>query len=238
MIFTAENGQIKYCKNFKDAFSIEKKSVVSIIGAGGKTSLVFALADELLKTGTVFVTTSTHMYAENGIVLSGKSSDIIEKLNKDGFAFAGIMDGLTNGKIKSLDKTVLEKCINYADFTLIEADGAKNMKIKFPRENEPVIVPQTNKIILVMNIRAVGENIKKVCFNCGEYKKEVDTDTIVECIKKYKEKDIIFSVFINGIKNEKNKADFLKISSAFSDIRFVGADIVRRDYIGYKQDGV
>lgn len=236
MILTAINGKIEYYKSLTEAFFIEKKSVVSIIGAGGKTSLIFALADELLTLGSVFITTSTHMYAELGCIFTGNSKDIIQALKENGFALAGVLDCNSDGreKIKCLDKSELDKCINYSDFTLIEADGARHMKIKFPRENEPVIVPQTNKIILVMNIGAVGERTKEVCFNYNDHIKEkADVDMVIDCIKKYQEKGIDFSVLINGIKSEKNKADFLYISSAFPHLRFVGTDILRGEKIEY-----
>ena len=37
-------------------------AVISVVGAGGKTSLIFALADELANSGKkIVVTTTTHM---------------------------------------------------------------------------------------------------------------------------------------------------------------------------------
>ena len=53
--------------------SLPEHAVISVVGAGGKTSLIFAWARELAAAGkSVIITTTTHMYRpgqmeENGI---------------------------------------------------------------------------------------------------------------------------------------------------------------------------
>ncbi len=47
---------------FYEKFGIEKNSVTGITGSGGKTSMMFLLAEELSKKGRVLVTTSTKIY--------------------------------------------------------------------------------------------------------------------------------------------------------------------------------
>ena len=44
-----------------------RKGVTAIIGAGGKTTLLLALARELARTARVIVTTTTHIYPPDGI---------------------------------------------------------------------------------------------------------------------------------------------------------------------------
>ena len=48
------------------------KKIISVIGAGGKTTLIHRLAEEYQRKGNaVLVTTTTHMFAEPGTDLSG-----------------------------------------------------------------------------------------------------------------------------------------------------------------------
>lgn len=48
--------------NLTDVLDIENSSIVSIVGAGGKTTLMFQLAQELKDKGRVLVTTTTKIY--------------------------------------------------------------------------------------------------------------------------------------------------------------------------------
>lgn len=46
-------------KNLDEILKIKKNDVISITGSGGKTSLMFYLANILKKKGSVLITTST-----------------------------------------------------------------------------------------------------------------------------------------------------------------------------------
>ena len=46
-----------------------RKGVTAIIGAGGKTTLLLALARELAQAARVIVTTTTHIYPPDGFPL-------------------------------------------------------------------------------------------------------------------------------------------------------------------------
>ena len=49
-------------------FNIKKSDVVTITGAGGKTSLMFALANELSTLGKVLVTSTTKIYVPLSLI--------------------------------------------------------------------------------------------------------------------------------------------------------------------------
>lgn len=54
-----------------ELFNLIKGDIVSITGAGGKTSLMFYLANKLKKRGTVLIVTTTKIFKpENTSVLS------------------------------------------------------------------------------------------------------------------------------------------------------------------------
>ena len=64
---------------------------ICAVGAGGKTSLLYELAEDYRQEGKrVLLTTTTKMYLpEKDGVLDGTAKEIKEKLERDGFAVAG-----------------------------------------------------------------------------------------------------------------------------------------------------
>ena len=161
------------------------RKVIAFCGAGGKTSCIHAIRDYCLaKNKTVLVTTTTHMFLEEGCVSNVKN--IIEKLDKDGYAFAGIpmsadrtgAKAASTGSARDLfikprrqdkisaisnDERLLAEM--HADVSLIEADGARCLPFKAPKPWEPVIPEETTDIVLVMGMDAEGKRICDICYN-------------------------------------------------------------------------
>lgn len=154
--------------------------VYAFVGAGGKTSLIKEYAKKYREEGrTVFVTTSTHMFIEKETILTDDASEIIEVLEKTGFAMAGIKSG---EKIAPLsEETYLEVC-SRADVVLLEADGSKHMPIKFPNEKEPVIYDNVDEIIVVCGLHAIGNTAKSVSHRLDLVKMclGIEDDTIIQ----------------------------------------------------------
>ena len=46
-----------------EAFNIKKGDIITVTGGGGKTTLIFKLAEELKNSGKVLITTTTKMFA-------------------------------------------------------------------------------------------------------------------------------------------------------------------------------
>ena len=127
----------------------------SIIGSGGKTSLIHALSLILSKKGKVLLSTSTHIYpfshCENIIVQESDSPEKILSLVKEGFKKENILCLGVEGREGKLSKapipfSMLESC---ADYILIEADGSKRLPAKAHNEREPQIPKESKLTILV-----------------------------------------------------------------------------------------
>ncbi len=144
-----------------EAFGI-RGGILSIVGAGGKTTSVFKIAREQEAMGKkVLVTTTTHMELPGKeTVLSGDADDIIQKLKPGRTVTAGLRDG---EKMKGLPKEVFKAASSFADVTIVEADGAKRMPVKARNETEPVIPEETDQILIVAGMSALGNTIKDVC---------------------------------------------------------------------------
>ena len=183
-IYSYKDDQIIENNSLIEALEIDiqKDKVVTIVGAGGKTTTMFRLGEEIsnLNKRTI-ITTTTHMALEKDFVLVEDDEDLkkIEEIfetrnlikigKKEGdynikdLDFDLLEKDICNYKIKSLDFDLLEKAISICDNVLIEGDGSKRLPLKVPRENEPVIIKNTNLVIGIIGIDCIDKKIKDIC---------------------------------------------------------------------------
>lgn len=143
----------------------DRYPVLSVVGGGGKTSLIFRIMEELTAVGKkVLITTTTHMayepdrpFAEDGDMISIK-----QNLEECGYTIAASLDR-EKRKIGALSEEKLKEIKVLADVMLIEADGAKRYPLKVPASWEPVIWGQTDLVIAVAGMDAAGKPIQEVC---------------------------------------------------------------------------
>lgn len=188
-IFEVNNSIIYEMELFIDALKLDlnKKHIISFVGGGGKTSLIYKLGKELSKAGKkVIITTTTHMFMpDNNVVLTGKKEDIIELIKKENMITVGMLCDEKNTKydhnqlkkektsdtieeskprkIKGVQSSLSKTFIKLADFVLVEADGAKRLPLKMPASHEPVIFEGSDLVVGVCGIDAIGKTIKETC---------------------------------------------------------------------------
>ena len=143
---------------------IGRGDVVSVVGAGGKTTLVYRLAAEARSAGwRVLVTTTTHMgtlhEATTGPVLVEAESDIEVDLAR-ALATEGRATVLGRrvrpDKIEGLAPERVDALVATADLVLVEADGARGRSLKVPAAHEPVIPASTTLVIVVAALDVLG----------------------------------------------------------------------------------
>ena len=74
---------------------VNSKKIISVVGGGGKTSLIFRLAEELAEQGKkVIVTTTTHIAfePERPFARDGELNKVRENLRKYGYTVAACME--------------------------------------------------------------------------------------------------------------------------------------------------
>lgn len=144
-------------------FLTEKGHIVSLVGGGGKTTLMYAMASCCAcKDWKVLVTTTTHIMKPPGGVWADNNA-ARDALWADGsYAVAG--SAAPEGKLTVPPAQLLTRWMELADLTLIEADGAKRMPCKAPAVHEPVILPQCDTVLAVAGLSALGRPLEKVCF--------------------------------------------------------------------------
>lgn len=147
----------------KELLDLKKECIVSIVGAGGKTSLMFNLAEELKEESKVLVTTTTKIFLPSKnqydyMCLDKKDYGYYSQVNNKGIYIFG--NSLNEaGKVIGLDSNTIETFSKSFNYTLIEADGSKMKPIKGWNINEPVICKKTNKTIGILDIKTINKRI-------------------------------------------------------------------------------
>jgi probable selenium-dependent hydroxylase accessory protein YqeC len=147
---------------------LEAGGVISLVGAGGKTRLMFRLAQELSAEGaTVLTTTTTRIFmpAEGQsrcVILADTAETILEraaqKLNEYRHITAAAGLNADPGKLVGLTPETVDRlrASQVFDWIIVEADGAAGRPIKAPAEHEPVIPSCTGWLVGMVGLRALG----------------------------------------------------------------------------------
>lgn len=142
-----------------------KKGITSVVGGGGKTTLLHFLADELLERGTVIITTTTH------IMKSDVFHNFVTKEGVDNLSLIGEQISLhrclcigsaLDGDKLSAPLIDFADLLKICDYILVEADGSKHLPLKAHDICEPVIPDDSNSTLLVVGVDAVGEKLSSV----------------------------------------------------------------------------
>ena len=167
-IMSNRKGNFESFDTLSDALDLNGPghSVISIVGAGGKTTIMMQLAFEQKSLSKkVFVTTSTHIYEpiQYGSV-DEEVKAIIKKLRKDHLVIAGVR--ASEGKITALKEDIYFEVLKEADVTFVESDGSRRFPAKVPSVKEPVILEKTTDILIVMGLSSLGMTLKEGCHRC------------------------------------------------------------------------
>jgi probable selenium-dependent hydroxylase accessory protein YqeC len=145
--------------------NLDNGDLVSIVGAGGKTSLMFTLAEELKEDSKLLVTTTTKIFVPNReqydfMAIGPEEFKEISCSNKNGIYVCGNSVN-EEGKIVGISIDMLNDQLSCFDYILVEADGSKGKPIKGWNAAEPVVSSKTEKTIGVLGIDSIGKEINE-----------------------------------------------------------------------------
>lgn len=144
-----------------------KKHIISFVGGGGKTTLMYAFAEKCCGEGLrTLVTTTTHIARPQEKFLAENREEILQIWDRNSYAVVG--HECDDGKLSMLSAEELNVYIDMADMALIEADGAKRLPCKVPASHEPVLLEKSDIVIGVMGMDALGRPLKEACFRWKE----------------------------------------------------------------------
>jgi len=153
--------------------------VISIVGGGGKTSIMFLLAQAFQRKGIkVISTTTTRILKPNpqqtgGVFCfdyDGFQDNLQNCLKQDGHATVAHHLLSSGNKLQGITCKQAEQIFRQssAERMLIEADGARNLSFKAPGDNEPVVSQITDVFISVVGLDVIGRPLDdKNVFRAG-----------------------------------------------------------------------
>lgn len=154
-----------------DALRLSSAPRLALVGAGGKTTVLFQIAREY--PPPVLVTTTTHFaeaqtaLADVHIVLDHPQD--VARLSAPAQAAADLPHALIvlsgapdgQGRLMGLEGGTLAELRRFADENaiplLIEADGARQLPLKAPAGHEPALPPFVDTVIVVAGLSALGK---------------------------------------------------------------------------------
>ena len=139
------------------------RGVTSVIGSGGKTSLLAALAREL--PGTVALTTTTHVMPFAGVTtLDGSDAGAVAAtLARERVVCVGAPAGEKDRAAGKLSAGALGPgaLAQLADYVLVEADGSRALPLKAHAPWEPVVPEVSSQAILVVGASGFGRPVRE-----------------------------------------------------------------------------
>ena len=155
-----------------DLIELPTSSLIAIIGAGGKTTTMYTLADELAQRGKRVITTTTTQifYPEpdetDTLIVASETHALLKTIDEAWQKYrrltvAGAI--LRTEKLAGLQPEQPYELLmkSGADAVIVEADGARHRMIKAPAEHEPVMPLQANVALLMMSAEAINQPLSE-----------------------------------------------------------------------------
>ena len=157
---------------FSDHFGFRLPAIVNFVGGGGKTGLILTLLDEYSPSCTVLYTTTTRIHPpviRNGLaIIACQEKRLLKHLLARLASLVQIQKGIfvltrpgfRPDLLQGLDPD-FGRMLEPESFPLVlnEADGARSMSIKFPREGEPVLMECANYMVPVIGLDCLNRPI-------------------------------------------------------------------------------
>jgi molybdenum cofactor cytidylyltransferase len=153
----------------KKALAVNRGEVISLVGAGGKTTTMFRVAEELAAQGwRVITTTTTMIWQEQGrepLIVEDDTGRLVDTVRAalSGSHQVTVAAGVdeARGKLIGLQPSVVEalSALPDVDAIIVEADGAKGRSLKAPADHEPVIPSSTTLLVPMAAVDALGQRL-------------------------------------------------------------------------------
>lgn len=207
----------------KDIIGIEKDNVISIVGAGGKTTLMYYLGKELKKNAKVLMSTTTKILPpkkdEADFFVIGKEEYLKIKNKQDLGSYVYSYGMNSEGKLLGIKEEEISLMKDDFNYIILESDGSKCKPLKGWNDTEPVIYKETDITIGVLNIKVLDKKITDdLIHRLEEFKKltagiEDDAITNKHLIRVIFNKNGIFKnskgkriLFINKVENPRDES--------------------------------
>lgn len=146
-----------------DFFTDGKKHNICLVGGGGKTTVMYELAAAWAACGRkVLVLTSTHILQPADGSFAADAAAVHNLWQQGRYAVIGTPE-FASGKLTLPPQSVYEALKLQADVILCEADGSRHHPCKVPAEYEPVLLPDSDIVLAVAGMDALGHSLAQAC---------------------------------------------------------------------------
>lgn len=172
----------KSVRDLITALGLGAREHVAIVGAGGKTSLMFAMTKDLRSGGgRVVIGTTTKVWYREAmrypcVIFSHSDSawhnNLRKELKRCGHVFVG-QGVLDSGKLEGITPALADLLYqdHEIDYLIIEADGAAGLPVKAPAPHEPVIPSSATVVVAMMGLEVIGKDLEpEFVFRLGRFK--------------------------------------------------------------------
>ncbi len=149
-----------------NVLGVRRGEVISFIGAGGKTSALFRLAEDLAAQGLRVIGTTTTRVAASEVEVAPRAlavgnnldfGQIMREFQEHPFVF--LYRRIQGGKALGLQPEAIHFLLDRvgSDVLLVEADGSRRLPFKAPYAHEPVLPRETTQVALVAGLNVLGQ---------------------------------------------------------------------------------
>jgi len=139
--------------------------LIAVAGGGGKSTLLFSLAEAL--AGRTVLTTTTRIFASQthladrvfSVEEAGWEGALVDRAGSL-LAVGRLAERHALGVAPEIPAQILAH--PEVDWVVVEADGSRRLPVKAPAEHEPVIPPETHYLITVAGIDALSAPISEI----------------------------------------------------------------------------
>lgn len=150
-------------RKLTEVLGVKRGDVISLTGAGGKTSCLYRLGEEWCGQKVLLTTTTKMFYPSLEMVEQIVSEEMWrcgEPNIRPGRTF--IYGGLTKErKCTAISPSLLASLTADYDLTVVEADGSKGLPLKGYREDEPCIPDCAGMNVGVVTPAALGRRVNE-----------------------------------------------------------------------------
>lgn len=156
-----------------EILNIAKSRIMTIVGAGGKTTLLHSLSLAFLEGSfKTLLTTSTHMMRPDSLseavfVEKEEVKMLYQAFRLSNLAALGLpcqRNAASPIKWASPSPDFLQNIAALPDKIICEGDGSKGLPLKVPRSKEPVFYPGTDTVLGVIGLSALHRPVRDLVF--------------------------------------------------------------------------
>lgn len=200
-----------------------RPGVTALVGGGGKTTMLYALARELAGKGSVICATTTRIFPPGHLpVLDRVDRETMERLR-----CVCVGTATEVGKLAAPGQA-MEELAALSDYVLVEADGSKGLPLKAHLSHEPVIPAGAGQTVTLVGAsgfaRPVRETVHRPEVFCRLAGLGPDEPATPEAVAAVLEAEGLGrKIFVNQVESEGALAAARRLASAVKGQVFAGA---------------